>query len=1168
MKILSNHKYEATGDLGRLLGILGLPSLNKENFSKLFGGLQSDKDYLGEIFDRLVNMCLEAESIAVRDSTMSGRLQASKALKHRELDADALQCLYTFHQSYTTCTHPMDSSLEITTLFQEYFKSLDNKTNSKTQISQDLKSFGFNAEREENCDDTVSLVDELMISYHSMTISHHSCKLTESQHSSGFIKNIAETLSETTDQGDSALLASSTHPFSIPLTVNETKSTHAVDTSELFNGALQDKIFAPFHTKSCDFVDSLEIAVMNHDALHHHVLTSLSMGSWGGLSGTMSILCDFMGAYKCFTSKFCSYLEETIALVGQVDRNGSYVEILKENSNEEQGHYDEDSIEMIKKLGLDVEKVSGVSHRDLYVQCIESLCKNTRAENLSNPPSLKDHYEYIADPLTSAFDSACLSKMGANAATAISAIFFGSELVASKMYSKLCAFLLSAINNDDSDDDLLIKKQDLAFFLLHIDMDIEHANKMRKIVIDLADDESIRIEITHVTETILNARVEFFDRFVEIAFPPTGHSGEDSAKLYNKQSQNWVRKGATCLSDFTGRPVVFEMCSAHASGSYILDVGCGEGYGARELVKMGAKRIIGFDISSEMIERARTNPERSSTREVYQTCDAENIMDTLRKMPATLGIVPGRILEQGCFDLAVAIFLFNYTSISKMKSICHQIYKALRPGGHFVFSVPHPFMLNSHSNNNGGDDETEPSTFSFSKGNVKSDSYFSLRDRKFAGVIRTLDGRDLNVKMLFKSISDYTETLNQVGFTIEKMREARVLPEHVKTHPQFFASVKDVPLHLVFDVQKPIECAITNRIPRAIEWTDFERANANRILSISMPPCVSEELISIAMEAHDLGMTVDTFVPTSTDRKRLSNVASFGQMLRTRLMSQTGAVHLTGLDLSKFKTNNNPHPSNTNNDDDEEWMRRSKLAYYILSCFIGKVDDDARGRLFDVIDQGLDTTNDNVLFSVSSAAAPWHTDGASAEKSYDGVGLLCLSPAAQGGGGALHLSNAYSALQVLKQRLPKFVLHELFRPLPRDILENGSGDGVGESLKITRRPDILKRRVRHNAFPIFEQAIMSNVQQEEESRLRFRYMRQWIESGHVKGDVPLSPLLELALNALDQALEEETIGASICLKEGEMLFCNNMCLAHSRDEFDANSPRHHVRIWMKLQGYE
>ena len=69
-----------------------------------------------------------------------------------------------------------------------------------------------------------------------------------------------------------------------------------------------------------------------------------------------------------------------------------------------------------------------------------------------------------------------------------------------------------------------------------------------------------------------------------------------------------------------------------------------------------------------------------------------------------------------------------------MKSVMVDVYRLLKPGGHFVFSVPHPLLLFLESQNDNSD-----STFAFpSNDNVKG-SYFSIRDYLFSGTIKTLD---------------------------------------------------------------------------------------------------------------------------------------------------------------------------------------------------------------------------------------------------------------------------------------------------------------------------------------------------------------------------------------------------------------------------------------------
>ena len=50
--------------------------------------------------------------------------------------------------------------------------------------------------------------------------------------------------------------------------------------------------------------------------------------------------------------------------------------------------------------------------------------------------------------------------------------------------------------------------------------------------------------------------------------------------------------------------MVFSMLEPHVKDATVIDVGCGEGYCARKMVEMGAKKVIGSDISAGMIESA------------------------------------------------------------------------------------------------------------------------------------------------------------------------------------------------------------------------------------------------------------------------------------------------------------------------------------------------------------------------------------------------------------------------------------------------------------------------------------------------------------------------------------------------------------------------------------
>ena len=121
---------------------------------------------------------------------------------------------------------------------------------------------------------------------------------------------------------------------------------------------------------------------------------------------------------------------------------------------------------------------------------------------------------------------------------------------------------------------------------------------------------------------------------------------QDAKSLYDSQASQWQRTGPVLLSDYSARPFVMELCEP-LQGNTLLDIGCGEGYVGRELLKRGAERIHGIDISKAMIEKAEAE------------MNAQAISN------ATYEVRDIRQLSDGEFqvDTVLAMFLFNYLNI-------------------------------------------------------------------------------------------------------------------------------------------------------------------------------------------------------------------------------------------------------------------------------------------------------------------------------------------------------------------------------------------------------------------------------------------------------------------------------------------------------------------------
>ncbi len=129
------------------------------------------------------------------------------------------------------------------------------------------------------------------------------------------------------------------------------------------------------------------------------------------------------------------------------------------------------------------------------------------------------------------------------------------------------------------------------------------------------------------------------------------------------------------------------------------------------------------------------------------------------------------------------------------------------------------------------------------------------------------------------------------------------------------------------------------------------------------------------------------------------------------------------------------------------------------------------------------------------------------------------------------VSNACNAYDEISNSMPKFLMNELLRPVSRDILENGKGNKRRPSMssQLSRAASIMSLRMSYNSYPIFD------VQGD---RLRFRYMRYWIESAHKKMNWKVPTLLRIAMDVLDDTLDKGCCFHK-SLERGDILICNN-----------------------------
>ena len=205
--------------------------------------------------------------------------------------------------------------------------------------------------------------------------------------------------------------------------------------------------------------------------------------------------------------------------------------------------------------------------------------------------------------------------------------------------------------------------------------------------------------------------------------------------LYNEASNDWQRSEPILLSDFTARPFLLKWCEP-TRGLNVLDLGCGEGYFARGLKKQGAGKVTGIDISEEMILGAQSREAKEQLGIEYRQGQATDL----------------EAEQTGSFDICVAVFLFNYLNLKQTQHTMHEVYRLLKPGGRFIFAVPHPSLAFIT------DDRVAPFYF-----DPAGKGYFSGRDCQFEGKIWRRDGKSVPVRSVHKTLEDYMASLAEIG---------------------------------------------------------------------------------------------------------------------------------------------------------------------------------------------------------------------------------------------------------------------------------------------------------------------------------------------------------------------------------------------------------------------
>jgi len=183
-------------------------------------------------------------------------------------------------------------------------------------------------------------------------------------------------------------------------------------------------------------------------------------------------------------------------------------------------------------------------------------------------------------------------------------------------------------------------------------------------------------------------------------------------------------------------------------GLSVLDVGCGEGYMAREIARRGAKQVVGIDTSKPLIEAAQaTTSEHTSLS--FKVGDVARLPFAARM-----------------FDVVLANHLMN--DLPDIAEPIQEFARVLRPTGHLVILMLHPCFYGLRAERQA------------IRKHPDVDEYFSPR------VIQQhfeVDGivSPVTTTSWLRPLECYTRTLTAAGFQLADLREPHPSQEQLAT---------------------------------------------------------------------------------------------------------------------------------------------------------------------------------------------------------------------------------------------------------------------------------------------------------------------------------------------------------------------------------------------------
>ena len=239
---------------------------------------------------------------------------------------------------------------------------------------------------------------------------------------------------------------------------------------------------------------------------------------------------------------------------------------------------------------------------------------------------------------------------------------------------------------------------------------------------------------------------------------------EEVGRHWDANAEAWTRltrAGYDIYRDGLNTPAFLEMLP-EVGGLSGLDVGCGEGHNTRLVAERGA-RMTGIDISENFVRHAREEERREPRGIRYARASAVELP-----------------FQNASFDFATAFM--SLMDIPETGRVLAEVFRVLRPGAFFQFSITHPCFDTPHRENlrdeTGRTDAIEVGGYFHGReGEVKEWLFSAAPPEVREGL------PPFRVPVFMRTLSSWLNRLVEAGFVLERFGEPYPDDEAVREHP-------------------------------------------------------------------------------------------------------------------------------------------------------------------------------------------------------------------------------------------------------------------------------------------------------------------------------------------------------------------------------------------------